>query len=335
VKSADFRGGRSSVSGLVATVFGATGFLGRYVVGRLARHGSQVVAPYRGTEYDARHLKVMGDIGQVVLSPYHLKDDASIREAVRRSHVVINLIGRDYDTKNFKLEECFEEGSARIARICQEENITNFVQVSSVGASASAESRILKSQAAAEAAVRSQIPSASILRLSPLIGPEDRYFQAIARWLKLLKSYPVVEGSTQVSPLWVKDAAAAVVDVAVGTDKEVLPLTMSLTGPETASKEEWIRVVSEAIGVETSCVPIPGFVAKAAGSMTDRFMLWPTFTAETVKMYSADATAASANCPEYPWEARHIPRTAINSKEALHSLAHFVAANSFLGLQTK
>eukprot|EP00775_Hariotina_reticulata_P001530 gene1530-1868_t len=35
-------GNRSSVNGGVATVFGATGFVGRYVVNELARRGTQV-----------------------------------------------------------------------------------------------------------------------------------------------------------------------------------------------------------------------------------------------------------------------------------------------------
>ena len=53
------------VSGITATVFGCTGFLGRYVVNGLARQGSQVVIPYRCDELDAQHLKTMGDLGQV------------------------------------------------------------------------------------------------------------------------------------------------------------------------------------------------------------------------------------------------------------------------------
>ncbi len=60
------KGGRSSFSGVVATVFGGPGFLGRYVVNRLGRVGSQVVVPYRGDEHDYRYLKPMGDLGQIV-----------------------------------------------------------------------------------------------------------------------------------------------------------------------------------------------------------------------------------------------------------------------------
>lgn len=58
-------GGRSAVSGHTATVFGCTGFLGRYVVAKLAKVGTQVIVPYRD-EDEKRHLKVMGDLGQIV-----------------------------------------------------------------------------------------------------------------------------------------------------------------------------------------------------------------------------------------------------------------------------
>ncbi len=60
------KGGRSSFSGVVATVFGAPGFVGRYVVNKLGRVGSQVVVPYRGDEADYRHLRPMGDLGQIL-----------------------------------------------------------------------------------------------------------------------------------------------------------------------------------------------------------------------------------------------------------------------------
>jgi uncharacterized protein YbjT (DUF2867 family) len=49
----------------VVCVFGATGFLGRYVVSRFGKEGSQVVVPFRGDEHAWRHLRVAGDLGNV------------------------------------------------------------------------------------------------------------------------------------------------------------------------------------------------------------------------------------------------------------------------------
>ena len=58
-------GGRSSFSGRVATVFGATGMMGRILCNRLGKEGTQLIIPYRGDQWDARGLKLVGDLGQV------------------------------------------------------------------------------------------------------------------------------------------------------------------------------------------------------------------------------------------------------------------------------
>jgi hypothetical protein len=53
------RGGRSSFSGDVVTVFGANGLVGRGVANRLGKNGSQMVFPYRGDHYKMMRLKVI------------------------------------------------------------------------------------------------------------------------------------------------------------------------------------------------------------------------------------------------------------------------------------
>ena len=57
---------RSSSSGHIATVFGATGFVGKYLVSKLAKQGTQVVIPYRDLSL-ALPLKVSGDLGMTIL----------------------------------------------------------------------------------------------------------------------------------------------------------------------------------------------------------------------------------------------------------------------------
>uniref|UniRef100_A0A2P2JDN3 NAD-dependent epimerase/dehydratase domain-containing protein n=1 Tax=Rhizophora mucronata TaxID=61149 RepID=A0A2P2JDN3_RHIMU len=98
-------GGRSSVSGIIATVFGATGFLGRYLVQQLAKMGSQVLVPFRGSEDSPRHLKLMGDLGQIVPMKYNPRDENSVKAVMAKANVVINLIGREYETRNYSFEE--------------------------------------------------------------------------------------------------------------------------------------------------------------------------------------------------------------------------------------
>ncbi|KAL6635352.1 hypothetical protein ACP70R_028023 [Stipagrostis hirtigluma subsp. patula] len=110
-------GGRSSVSGIVAAVFGATGFLGRYLVQQLAKMGSQVLVPFRGSEDCHRHLKVMGDLGQIVPMKYNPRDVDSIKAVMAKSNVVVNLIGREYETRNYGFEEVNHHMAGQLAMV--------------------------------------------------------------------------------------------------------------------------------------------------------------------------------------------------------------------------
>ena len=41
----------------------------------------------------------MGDLGQVLFHQVDIRDEAAIRKSMKYSNVVINLVGRDYETK--------------------------------------------------------------------------------------------------------------------------------------------------------------------------------------------------------------------------------------------
>lgn len=127
------QGGRSSLGGHVATVFGATGFLGRYIVNRLARQGCTVIVPYRD-EMAKRHLKVTGDLGRVMFMEFDLRNTQSIEESVRHSDLVYNLVGRKYPTKNFSYHDVHVEGTERIAEAVAKYDCDRFIHVSSYNA---------------------------------------------------------------------------------------------------------------------------------------------------------------------------------------------------------
>ena len=128
-------GYRSSFSGTVATVFGASGMVGRGVCNRLGKNGSQIVIPYHRDFYDFQRLKVCGDLGQVLFMPYHLKDEESIRKAMKYSDVVINLTVREYETRNFSFKDINTIAPATLAIIAKEMGVKRFVHISSINAS--------------------------------------------------------------------------------------------------------------------------------------------------------------------------------------------------------
>lgn len=80
-------------------------------------------------------LKTATDLGQLLFSHYHLRDEESIRKAVKYSDVVVNLVGQDCDSWNFKLEDVNIEGARRIARICREMGVKKLIHLSSMGVS--------------------------------------------------------------------------------------------------------------------------------------------------------------------------------------------------------
>ena len=92
---------RSTSTGLRATIFGAYGFVGRYVTALLAGGGTQCVIPYRGDDMEWRYLKVSGDLGVVAPVPFSPRNIDSVRRAIEGSDIVINLIGKDYETKHY------------------------------------------------------------------------------------------------------------------------------------------------------------------------------------------------------------------------------------------
>ncbi|ERL95049.1 NADH dehydrogenase [ubiquinone] 1 alpha subcomplex subunit 9, mitochondrial [Dendroctonus ponderosae] len=214
-------GGRSSFNGIVATVFGSTGFISRYVCNKLGKIGTQLILPYRGDNYDPMRLKVVGDLGQVYFHPYNLKDEDSIRKVVQYSNVVINLVGRDWETRNFNFNQVHVEGARRLARIAKEAGVERFIHFSSLNASEDPKgvilkngSKFLKSKALGEIAVWEEFPEATIFRPADVYGQEDRFLRYyLHNWRRQLQNMPLWDKGekTVKQPVHVSDVASGVV----------------------------------------------------------------------------------------------------------------------------
>jgi len=161
------------------TVFGATGFIGRHTVRRLAKTGAVIRIPTRDAE-KALPLKPMGDVGQIVPIPCSPRSDTSVARAIGNSDAVVNLLGILYEKGRNTFEAMHVETAARIARLARDQGAKNFVQMSALGADANAASMYARSKAAGEQAVRTFFHDAVIMRPSIVFGPEDNFFNLFA-----------------------------------------------------------------------------------------------------------------------------------------------------------
>ena len=244
-------GGRSSVSGATVTVFGGTGFLGRYVINRLGKMGCRVVVPFRGDEIMLRHLKPMGDLGVVNFFDMSIRDPDQIEEAVAGSNIVINLLGKHFETSRWKFQDVHSTFPSVLGTICAEQGVDRLVHVSALGASASAPSAWARSKAVGEENVRAAFPEATILRPAPVFGDEDRLLNRIAKLSRAFPVLPLVDGDAQQQPLFCDDFAKALVEAA--TNRECAGKTYSLCGPKVYTNLQMAEYVFKVSCIDGPC----------------------------------------------------------------------------------
>ncbi|KAI3647809.1 hypothetical protein MP228_008030 [Amoeboaphelidium protococcarum] len=243
-------GGRMSNSGHTVTVFGCTGFLGRYLVQQLAKRGSQVVVAYRGSPEDVRHLKVTGDLGQVVPLRFDSRDDDSLVECMRHSDTVFNLVGRDYETRNFTFDGVHVDAARNIARVAREVGVARFVHVSALNSDPLSPSQFYASKGRGEEAVLKEHEGAVIVRPGQMFGWEDRLTQylgttvthPVKRWATGGYIPMVHGGERQFNPVYVGDVAHAIYNV---LNVEQPHKVYEFHGPDRYVYREFVRLFCE------------------------------------------------------------------------------------------
>ena len=255
-----------SHSGITSTVFGATGFLGRYAVNHIAKSGSRMILPSRCNENARQHLKVMGDLGQIINLDYSIKDDDQIKYAVARSNVVVNMVGREWETRNFSFEDVHVDFPTRLARICKEVGVDRLIHVSALGASESHPSKYYRTKAIGDASVKAEFPDVTIVRPSKLIGTEDRLLNVFAEHACKFPATPLIDdGGSKHQPVFVDDVGLAI--QALVEDETTAGKTYELSGDKVYTMEDLAKLTNQVIRAQNpKMVYIPAFLMKLLGA---------------------------------------------------------------------
>ena len=251
----------------VATVFGGSGFIGRYVVKRLAARGYIVRVAVRYPEA-ALFLKTMGGVGQVVPLSASVTDEAAVTRAIEGAEIVVNTVGILAESSAGDFQRVQGEGAGRIARIAAAAGVSKLVQISAMGANAASDSHYATSKAAGEAAVLAAFPQATILRPSVVFGPEDHFFNRFAGMARMLPFMPVVAGDTKFQPVYVGDVADAV--MAALDRSDAAGQVFELGGPRVLSMRDILGYILHETGHHRRMVNMPMCVLRLQASVLER-----------------------------------------------------------------
>ncbi len=251
----------------LVTIFGGSGFVGRYIAQRMAKQGWRVrVAVRRPNE--ALFVKPYGAVGQVQPVLCNIRDDASVRDALQGADAVVNCVGVLNQLGRNKFTAVHLDGAKRVARMATEQGVGQLVQLSAIGANSGSDCEYSKSKALGEIAVTAAFPKAVILRPSVIFGTEDKFFNRFAGLARMSIIVPIVGAKTLFQPVYVDDVAAAAEQGVLGNAEAGI---YELGGPDVedmrALMARMLKVIERARGV----VNMPFF---AASFMAFWFDLW-------------------------------------------------------------
>jgi NADH dehydrogenase len=275
------------------TVFGASGFIGRYVVKRLGQRGLVVAAATRDPDR-AGVLRPMGDVGQIAPIRADVTSEPEARAAMTGADAVVNLVGILYEGGGQRFEAVHAEAAGRIGRLAKELGVARVVHVSALGADAGSGALYARSKAEGEQRLRGGFPGATIHRPSVVFGPEDDFFNRFAAMVRGFPILPLIGGGgTRFQPVYVGDVADALVKTLL--EEGHAGRTYELGGPRVYTMRELFELLEAELGRRRPMMSLPWGLARLQARFLELLPV-PPLTRDQVELLKRD-NVVSAGAP--------------------------------------
>ena len=239
----------------LATVFGGSGFLGRYIVRALVHQGWRIRVAVRRPDL-AAFLQPIGGVGQIQPVQANLRFPDSIAAAIEGASAVVNATGVKAESGAQTYTAVHVDGALALARAALAAGVSSYVHISGIGADANSASPYIASKGLGEKATRETFPDAVVMRPSVVFGPEDDFFNRFGALACLLPALPLLGGGrTRLQPVYVGDVGQAVAAALSGQAKP--GVAYELGGPRTMTLREAAELTLREIDRRRLLVGLP------------------------------------------------------------------------------
>ena len=275
----------------ICTILGGGGFIGRYLVRNLTKKNYRCIISTRKT-FEKGYLKTQATPGAIELLNWNPNNFSELKEAIKNSDIVINLIGILYETRKQKFYNIHSNIPEVISKICSEVDVKKFIHVSAIGANENSKSLYQKSKKLGEDKALDNFKRTVIIRPSVVCGTEDNFTNLFSK-LSILPVIPIVGINYKFQPILVTDVADSIVQAILAKDND--QKIYEIGGPKVISFGDMVKSILKTINKKRFVVPMPMPIAKLQSTITDLLPIPPILTKDQCEILSEADNIVSNN----------------------------------------
>ena len=275
----------------ICTILGGGGFIGRYLVRNLTKKNYRCIISTRNS-FQKGYLKTQATPGAIELIDWNPNNFSELKEAIKNSDIVINLIGILYETRKQKFYNIHSTIPEVVAKACKESEVKKFIHVSAIGANDNSKSLYQKSKYSGEVKALNNFNKTVIIRPSVVCGTEDNFTNLFSK-LSFLPVIPLVGINYKFQPILVNDVADAIVKAIETKNNE--NKIYEIGGPKIISFGDMVKSILKTINKKRFVVPMPMPIAKIQSTITDLLPFPPILTKDQCEILSEADNIVSSN----------------------------------------
>ena len=242
--------------------------------------------------FDKGYLKTQATPGAIELIDWNSNNFSELKDAIKNSDIVINLIGILFETRKQKFYNIHSKIPEAVSKICLESNVKKFIHVSAIGAKENSKSIYQKSKFAGETKALSNFKKTIVIRPSVVCGTEDNFTNLFAK-LSILPVIPIVGINYKFQPILVTDVAEAIMQSIEIKNNE--GKIYEIGGPKVISFGDMVKSILKTINKKRIVIPMPMPLAKIQAVLNSLLPVPPILTRDQCEILLEEDNIVSNN----------------------------------------